>query len=105
MTDRRDDSRRVEIRLEGHLDPHWSRWLDDLTLTHERDGTTMLRGAVADQAQLHGVLTRIRDLGATLISLTPLDDGTVHDHQTPSAQNGPDHDHHTHRTLDPDRPT
>lgn len=63
----------VEIRIEGHLDQHWSAWFGALTLTHEPDGTTTLRGTVTDQAQLHGVLAQIRDLGATLISLTPLD--------------------------------
>ena len=58
-----------EIRLGGHLDDHWSAWLDGLAITREADGTTTLRGAVADQAQLHGLLTKVRDLGAPLISL------------------------------------
>jgi hypothetical protein len=58
----------VEIRLEGHLDQHWTDWFAGLTLTHEPDGTTALRGALKDQAQLHGVLARVRDLGANLIS-------------------------------------
>lgn len=60
-----------ELRVDGHLDPHWSAWFGDLTLTHRDDGTTTLRGAVADQAQLHGVLAKIRDLGVTLISVQP----------------------------------
>ena len=50
-----------------------SAWFGDLTLTHEADGTTTLRGNVTDQAQLFEVLAQVRDLGATLISLTPLD--------------------------------
>jgi hypothetical protein len=58
-----------EFRVVGHLDDHWSAWLDGLTLTHEPDGTTTLRGFVSDQAQLHGLLAKVRDLGATLISL------------------------------------
>jgi hypothetical protein len=58
-----------EIRLGGHLDDHWSAWLDGLTITREADGTTTLRGDVADQAQLHGLLAKVRDLGAPLISL------------------------------------
>ncbi len=62
-----------ELRIGGHLDDHWSVWLDGLTLTHETDGTTTLRGAVFDQAQLHGLLTKVRDLGATLISLEAVD--------------------------------
>ena len=58
-----------EIRVGGHLDDHWSTWLDGLTITREADGTTTLRAPVADQAQLHGLLAKVRDLGATLISL------------------------------------
>ena len=58
-----------EIRLGGHLDDHWSDWLDGLAITREADGTTTLRGAVSDQAQLHGLLAKVRDLGAPLISL------------------------------------
>lgn len=60
-----------EIRLAGHLDDHWSTWFGGLTVVHEDDGTTTLRAAVADQAELHGVLAKVRDLGATLISVTP----------------------------------
>jgi hypothetical protein len=62
-----------QIRIAGHLDQHWSAWFGDLDLTHEEDGTTSLTGAIADQAELHGVLTKIRDLGVTLISLTLVD--------------------------------
>ncbi len=61
-----------EIRLGGHLDDHWSAWLDGLSITREVDGTTTLSGAVTDQAQLHGVLAKVRDLGAPLISLERL---------------------------------
>jgi len=51
-----------ELRLGGHVDEHWSTWFDGLTLTHEDDGTTILRGAVADQAELHGILAKVRDI-------------------------------------------
>jgi hypothetical protein len=61
------------LRVDGHLDEHWSSWFGDLTLTHEDDGTTCLTGAVADQAELHGLLTKIRDLGVTLISVAVVD--------------------------------
>ena len=57
------------LRVDGHLDEHWSPWFGDLTLTHEDDGTTTLAGPIADQAQLHGLLTKIRDLGVTLLSV------------------------------------
>jgi hypothetical protein len=57
----------------GHLDHHWSAWFDDLALTHGDDGTTCIAGLVSDQAQLHGLLTKVRDLGVTLISVECLD--------------------------------
>ena len=66
-----------QLRVAGHLDGHWSPWLSNLTLAHEDDGTTSLTGAVADQAELHGLLTKIRDLGVTLISLEAIDPATV----------------------------
>lgn len=58
-----------QLRIDGHLDQHWSRWFGDLALTHDDDGTTTLVGVIADQAELHGLLTKIRDLGVTLISV------------------------------------
>lgn len=61
------------LRVGGHLDHHWSAWFDDLTLTHESDGTTSLSGLVSDQAQLHGLLMKVRDLGVTLISVAVID--------------------------------
>ncbi|HSO65470.1 MAG TPA: hypothetical protein VLQ78_10250, partial [Ornithinibacter sp.] len=59
------------VRVSGHLAPHWSARFAGLAMAHDADGTTTLAGAVADQAELHGILTRIRDLGVTLISVTP----------------------------------
>ena len=61
------------LRVGGHLDQHWSPWFGDLALTHDDDGTTSLTGAVSDQAQLYGLLTKIRDLGVTLISVETVD--------------------------------
>ena len=61
-----------EIRIQGHLDPRWAAWFDGMTLTHESGGTTVVRGAVTDQAALHGVLQKVRDLGLQLVSVTPL---------------------------------
>ena len=58
-----------ELRIGGHLDERWSSWLAGMSLTHDDDGTTVLRGAVTDQAELHGLLAKVRDLGATLISV------------------------------------
>ncbi len=62
-----------EIRVAGHLDDHWAATLGDLTLVRLDDGTTSLTGPVIDQAQLHGVLARIRDLGVPLLTLRTLD--------------------------------
>ena len=57
------------IRVAGHLDDHWSSWLGDVELDRNRDGTTSVTVAVADQAQLHGVLAVLRDIGATITEL------------------------------------
>jgi hypothetical protein len=62
-----------EIRVAGHLDDHWSATLGGLTLVRLADGTTSLTGPVVDQAQLHSVLARIRDLGVPLLTLRHLD--------------------------------
>jgi hypothetical protein len=59
-----------EIRVTGHLTSRWADWFDGLHLSEERDGTTTLRGPVVDQAALHGVLQRLRDLGVPLLSVT-----------------------------------
>ena len=58
-----------EIRIEGHLDTRWAAWFDGLALTHETDGTTVLNGPVVDQAALHGLLQKVRDLGLPLVSV------------------------------------
>ena len=57
------------IRVDGHLDDHWSAWLGELDLTRDDDGTTTITVSVADQAQLHGVLAGLRDIGAVLTEL------------------------------------
>ena len=59
-----------ELRVQGHLDDHWRGWLGDLALTHHDDGTTSLVGPVRDQAELHGLLATVRDLGLVLVSIT-----------------------------------
>ena len=61
---------RYEIRLEGHLAPRWAAWFDGLSLAHKSDGTTIIHGFVADQAALHGLLQKVRDIGVPLISVT-----------------------------------
>lgn len=60
-----------KIRIQGQLDSQWADWFNEMTLTHEEDGNTLLTGQVVDQAALHGLLKKIRDLGLTLISICP----------------------------------
>jgi hypothetical protein len=59
-----------QITIKGHLDTHWSAWFDGLTISNEANGEAILRGPLADQAALHGVLIKIRDLGLPLLALT-----------------------------------
>ena len=69
------DSQRYEIRLQGHLDSRWADRLDGLAFALESDGMTTLTGSLADQAALHGLLARIRDLGVPIVSIRRLSPG------------------------------
>ena len=61
-----------EIRLEGHLDRQWTAWFEGLTITLEDNGDTLLTGPVVDQAALHGLLRKVRDVGIPLLSVMRL---------------------------------
>jgi hypothetical protein len=61
---------RYEIRIKGHLDDKWADWFEGLTITREDNGETLLIGLVVDQAALHGLLRKVRDLGMPLLSVT-----------------------------------
>ena len=67
-----------QIRIKGHLGHQWTDWFDGLSITLEEDGDTLLTGPVIDQAALHGLLKKVRDLGMPLVSVSPLE----HDHSS-----------------------
>ena len=61
-----------QIKVKGQLDPRFGAWFGNLALTHTPEGETLLSGEIIDQAALHGLLARCRDLGVTLISVNPV---------------------------------
>ncbi|HEV7664127.1 MAG TPA: hypothetical protein VGQ62_11375 [Chloroflexota bacterium] len=71
--DARRETGQYEIRLKGHLDARWAAWFDGLSLIQESDGTTLIRGSVIDQAALHGLLSKVRDLGLPLVAVRQVD--------------------------------
>jgi len=69
-----------EIRLKGHLEARWVKWFDGLAITLDENGNTLLSGPVADQAALHGLLKKVRDVGLPLLAVNSVepDTGEVH---------------------------
>lgn len=67
-----DPVKHYEIRVRGVLAQRWSAWFDGLTIDNAGDGTTAIRGPIVDQAALHGLLHKLRDVGVPLISLTEI---------------------------------
>ncbi|MGH3423911.1 MAG: hypothetical protein ACRDO8_04225 [Nocardioidaceae bacterium] len=88
-TDRPHEPGWYEIRLQGRLGPRWSSWFDEMTLTTGPDGNTVLEGHVVDQAALHGLLSKLRDIGLPLISVVRVE-------ADPEKKNPRNHNH-----LDP----
>ncbi len=64
-----------QIRIRGHLDSQWTDWFEGLSITLEENGNTLLSGPVVDQAALHGLLKKVRDLGMPLVSVCPIQPG------------------------------
>jgi len=62
-----------QIRLKGHLGADWAEWFGGLTLTLDENGETLLTGTLLDQAALHGLLKKVRDLGLTLVSINRIE--------------------------------
>jgi len=79
---------RYEIQLKGHLDDRWAAWFSGLTITRETNGTTRLTGVVVDQAALHGLLRKVRDLGLPLIAVIQVEPKQT-DGPQPHADIGP----------------
>ena len=75
MTDKLDQPMVYQIRVRGHLDYQWTNWFEGLTITLEDNGDTLLTGPVVDQAALHGLLRKVRDLGIPLISAIHVNPG------------------------------
>ena len=74
-----------EIRIRGHLDARWASRFEGLTITLEDNGDTLLTGPVIDQAALHGLLKKVRDLGLPLVSVSPVEPGPPTTHRTGQA--------------------
>ena len=74
-TEAHDEVGLYEIRIKGHLDARWAAWFGGLTITREDNGDTLLTGPVVDQAALHGLLRKVRDLGMPLISVIRAEPG------------------------------
>jgi hypothetical protein len=72
-----------QIRIKGHLGQQWTDWFDGLSITLEEDGNTLLSGPVIDQAALHGVLKKVRDLGMPLLSVTSAESNPQKNIQAP----------------------
>jgi hypothetical protein len=79
---------RYEIRVAGRLTPRWSAWFDGLAITSCADGTTAISGEVPDQAALHGLLLKLRDVGLPLVSLTLLPAGPTTAPAAPPTEEG-----------------
>ena len=71
-----------EIRLKGHLEARWTEWFDGLAITLDENGNTLLSGSLADQAALHGILKKVRDLGLTLLSVNSVEPDTKEGRKT-----------------------
>jgi hypothetical protein len=83
MIDTQNSNAKVyEIRLKGHLDARWVKWFDGLAISLDENGNTLLSGPVTDQAALHGILKKVRDVGLPLLSVNSIEPDTKEDRET-----------------------
>lgn len=75
-----------QIKIKGYLDPGWSEWFGEFTITHEPNGETLLVGSVVDQSALFGLLLKIRDLNLTLLSLQRSESASAETNNSPTDQ-------------------
>jgi hypothetical protein len=78
----RSNTQHYEIRLKGHLDDSWVMWFDGLSITLDENGNTLLSGPVVDQAALHGLLKKVRDLGMPLVSVNQVQFNETHPYRS-----------------------
>lgn len=76
------NAQHYEIRLKGHLEARWVKWFDGLAITLEENGNTLLSGPVVDQAALHGLLKKVRDVGLPLLSVNSVEPDAEEDRKT-----------------------
>ncbi len=85
--EKHNQHQRYEIRLKGHLDDRWTEWFEGLTVSLEEDGNTLLTGLVVDQAALHGLLKKVRDLGMILVSVNQVPFDETHQDNSKQGEN------------------
>ena len=81
------DTEFYDIRIKGHLDSQWTDWFDGLSITLEENGDTLLSGPLADQAALHGLLRKVRDLGMPLVSVVQIQVLNLHQNDLKEQKN------------------
>jgi hypothetical protein len=86
------------IRVKGHLDLDWSAWFNDLRISYEEDGSTLLCGPLADEAALHGVLMKVRDLALPLLAVSRVAAGESKDDGWPAMERAHRGEEHNVRT-------
>ena len=79
---KQNQQRCYEIRLQGQLDDRWTEWFEGMTIKLEEDGDTLLTGLVVDQAALHGLLKKVRDVGLPLVSVMSVEPGAKEESDT-----------------------